>query len=469
MFQCDKCNKEFKFKSQLNIHLNRKTACNKKNEYICKTCNKIFLKKSNFENHLNKKNKCFPDLSNIQEQIIELKNTVNNTNINSNNSINNSYNKNFHLHLHVNELKNNKEFLNELLSLKDLDKIIHNAFIFNDYLKLLRVDNEHNENNVLDNTEEIKYLFKKLFCNNKIIENIIFCLNINLDENIYIKKDTIDIDKLDTSTLVYIIYECFNILIKEYKNSINKKLIQFYKKFIKAYQENLFHDLNHIKVKSFLDKIINDLRFNIISLYEDLKLLNKKDYFKLEQKNIKFRTELEIKKSMYIENNISDKHVKFNIIEINNILIRYYSFNNNKIKIFHDYFEENYYYILALLEYYLNKKYFNFGELASVICKKGKFFKKCNLIEENLDKDIFIENLKDNIFNLLKNNNIDYKDNNFIINKNSYNFDNLYEKIDNDIYDGMFGINGLTLIVEYLFSFNKIEYIKQITDIVISK
>ena len=42
MFKCVKCNKEFKYESDLNRHKNRKTPCNKKEELKCNYCNVSF-------------------------------------------------------------------------------------------------------------------------------------------------------------------------------------------------------------------------------------------------------------------------------------------------------------------------------------------------------------------------------------------------------------------------------------------
>jgi DNA-directed RNA polymerase subunit RPC12/RpoP len=42
MLKCLKCNKKFKYESDLNRHKNRKTSCDKKDELKCNYCNLSF-------------------------------------------------------------------------------------------------------------------------------------------------------------------------------------------------------------------------------------------------------------------------------------------------------------------------------------------------------------------------------------------------------------------------------------------
>lgn len=75
-FICEKCNKEFKSKYNLNVHLNKKIPCNKIKEKIkCTICNIEFERK----NHKEKHEKTEKHLKNI---------TINNNNINFNNIVN---------------------------------------------------------------------------------------------------------------------------------------------------------------------------------------------------------------------------------------------------------------------------------------------------------------------------------------------------------------------------------------------
>lgn len=51
MFNCLKCNKPFKYKSELERHNNNKNKCNKENNYNCLLCNSNFKYESDFLRH----------------------------------------------------------------------------------------------------------------------------------------------------------------------------------------------------------------------------------------------------------------------------------------------------------------------------------------------------------------------------------------------------------------------------------
>jgi hypothetical protein len=55
MFKCIKCSKVFEFKSDYNRHKDRKTECNAKNKYDCNICNKNFKYESKLEEHIKTK------------------------------------------------------------------------------------------------------------------------------------------------------------------------------------------------------------------------------------------------------------------------------------------------------------------------------------------------------------------------------------------------------------------------------
>ena len=85
---CLDCNKDFKYKSLLERHKNRKTPCVKKNEiiikeYNCETCNKTFTSNYKLNRHKNNKVSC-------TTQII-------NNNSNSHNTINLPYSNIFNI------------------------------------------------------------------------------------------------------------------------------------------------------------------------------------------------------------------------------------------------------------------------------------------------------------------------------------------------------------------------------------
>ena len=51
MFNCIKCNKEFKYESDYNKHKNRKTPCGDKKKLNCQYCNVNFSCSSNQQKH----------------------------------------------------------------------------------------------------------------------------------------------------------------------------------------------------------------------------------------------------------------------------------------------------------------------------------------------------------------------------------------------------------------------------------
>ena len=96
--QCIKCNKVFKFKSDLQRHLDRKIKCDRKLE--CNNCKKTFKTKQQLDRHLNNKKKCKkldPEVENVilklekevlvlEKEVLQLKqiNNINNGNITNN-------------------------------------------------------------------------------------------------------------------------------------------------------------------------------------------------------------------------------------------------------------------------------------------------------------------------------------------------------------------------------------------------
>ena len=68
-YKCDKCDKNFIFKSDYDRHIIRKNPCND-NVYTCDKCNKKFKYKSKYDLHINKKKSCINDdkyINNIKE------------------------------------------------------------------------------------------------------------------------------------------------------------------------------------------------------------------------------------------------------------------------------------------------------------------------------------------------------------------------------------------------------------------
>jgi hypothetical protein len=75
IFKCDKCDKDFKTKQNLETHLNRKNPCDLVHK--CNHCEKIFNTKSKLIIHLNRKNPCKLSAEIIEQQrernLIELR------------------------------------------------------------------------------------------------------------------------------------------------------------------------------------------------------------------------------------------------------------------------------------------------------------------------------------------------------------------------------------------------------------
>ena len=108
MFKCEKCEKIFKLKTDLNRHINRKISCNRILQ--CLKCNKKFNFHRDLQRHLNKKFDCSnkninKELYNLQNQVKELKeqlimisnsnNTINSHNTTNTNNTNNIIINNF--------------------------------------------------------------------------------------------------------------------------------------------------------------------------------------------------------------------------------------------------------------------------------------------------------------------------------------------------------------------------------------
>ena len=84
MYKCNKCNKEFKYKSKLDEHNNRKKSCISKNHYNCNICKSNFKYQSDYLRHektkkhitnyniSNSNNVIIGDNNNIQNNIIHL-------------------------------------------------------------------------------------------------------------------------------------------------------------------------------------------------------------------------------------------------------------------------------------------------------------------------------------------------------------------------------------------------------------
>ncbi len=462
---CNICEYKFSTKYSLNRHLNNSKKCKKPDEinsYICDVCEKIFKSKTGLDYHKNKKNPCKPIIETLREENERLHQQIiqtnsNNTSTNSNNTTtnNNQKTKNiqYNIYINSNELAEIKDNLNSF-NYKQIEDILKHVNIENnEQIQLLNVNKDHCKDFILDNTEEISDLFKILYANFKYLPCILFRLDELNFEEIYVKDDINTLNKLDNSKLLYIIYETFNVLINNYSEFINKKLKCYYRNFIIEYNSGLFTDLKKPHVKKFITDIKNKLRDHIMELYEDLKLLYKKDLKKLNDKNNKFTGYLKIKNQESIENSIiyPKKQIKKDDLKnINNILDRLKSYGNQlKIARFGNIdFEE--YPVLTLLEFFLNDYYFKNNEFASVKLEKGILYE---FILDKWDVVDFDKFSKKNIHSIdieLRNRNInfDYNNNVFIISNESFDF---CDAVDNT------NIYILEMLFKHLFKYHIFE------------
>ncbi len=378
--QCFTCKHIFTTKSNLNQHLkNKKNPCGTIKEivkHICDNCKKEFSSKRCLDNHKKKKKPCTPIHITLTEENEQLKNRItaitNNNNNITKNSNNQTTNNQYNIYINSNDIENYTDDLNTF-SYKQIDKILQHVNIKeNEQLQLLNIDKDHSRDFILDNTEEISELFKILYTNFKYKPCIIFRLDETNFSDIYVKTDINDISKLDNNKLIYIIYETFNVLINNYSNNINQQLKKYYKKFIDEYNDGLFEDLTKEHVTNFIKDIKKKLKNNLTSLYEDLTFIYKKNIKKLNNKDDNYTEYLKNKNEIVKNNNIIQPKLNYfnkryeqqDINDLNNIIA---SFNEyNEIRLFSIHFKKDKYYIFALCQFFLNKYYFQYKELASI-------------------------------------------------------------------------------------------------------
>lgn len=139
MFQCIKCNKEFKTKQNLKNHLNKKIPCDRKLE--CNRCKKIFDTNQHLKQHLNRKTSCQVielqqenallkkdnEILTLKLENIELK--YNNQLINTINSNNNNNTINSNNNIVINNFGNeNLEHITKKLLEKEILKIANKSW-----------------------------------------------------------------------------------------------------------------------------------------------------------------------------------------------------------------------------------------------------------------------------------------------------------------------------------------------------
>ena len=165
LYKCDKCNKEFKQKSNYIRHINRKKTCilnevinDNIKIYKCDKCNKEFNQKSNFIYHINKQNEC--NNVNLEEKYQELEQKYN-TVINKNMLLENENNK-------LNELLD-KDIKNSNNTTNNSNNTINNTI----NITLTNFGNE--DYNKLTNDEQLKICKSNKQC----MSNLIKYLHVN--------------------------------------------------------------------------------------------------------------------------------------------------------------------------------------------------------------------------------------------------------------------------------------------------
>ena len=266
MYNCDKYNKEFKYNSKFLEHLNRKTPCNKnkiiKKEYKCNICLKTFRDSYVLKNHKNKKNPCI-------SQIINSNNTMINSNNTNNNIINISINDKM--------IAENQVGLNSL-SLKEIPKILQHENIYK-FLKFATLSKNYDNEEILNNIDEIDLLIRIIFCNIQIPENFIFFKDF-IKNQVYIKVDNNEIQKLTSAHIIYCIY----LVLDELKNDdrLDDDLKKYYLKYIKKYNSGEFTNYDSYKMKEFISNMFDKIKEALSDLFDNLKLFKKQNYKKIE-------------------------------------------------------------------------------------------------------------------------------------------------------------------------------------------
>ena len=148
MFTCNKCNKQFKYKSKLDEHMDRKIPCNvPKKEYKCEVCNINFVRPSHKEIHE------------------RTKKHIANISINGNNNIVGDNNMLNIIHLTL----NTNSFVNTDLTYVGMGAINDVGNIYLDAMENKKITNE--EDRVILLFDEVVYILNKLHFNIGAEEN----------------------------------------------------------------------------------------------------------------------------------------------------------------------------------------------------------------------------------------------------------------------------------------------------------
>lgn len=233
-FICDLCNKEFKYKSKLEEHKNRKSKCNIiKDNNNCDICNVKFNFKSDLERH----NKSKKHITNYNIQITNNINNIHNIGQFNNINVENLNNYNIDIIINVFEKTNvnklsNIEIENEYYNTKHLENIFMEFEI---------------ENDMYPSNEYFIYCFNyfiKLFT--KLNFNIAYSENHNCR--------CISFKRIDTNVIEYQVLSIDNITNEYTWDIINYNI--FIEKFLELMQNinNRFKNNNLTKVLEYVNK-----------------------------------------------------------------------------------------------------------------------------------------------------------------------------------------------------------------------
>jgi hypothetical protein len=261
MYNCNLCNKSFKFRSKLNEHINRKIPCNKeKISTECKICNVDFTCSAKLERH-NKSKK------HINNYNIQIANTINNIN-------------NYNINLTI--VRGFSETNINVISLEEFKKIITYDNKLYYYINLLKSDPD----DIYYDAIFIEHIFKLFIV---IFEKLNFNLAFTENHNCNIFSFT----KSSTNFIEYQLLEIDNANKNYFKKCIEYKF--FIEEFLKLMNKinNKFNnsDFNFIlNYTSKFKKYILDETRNIKYFIEN-ELLNAYSIF--EQSKLKVKTEEE--------------------------------------------------------------------------------------------------------------------------------------------------------------------------------
>ena len=298
MFICNLCNKEFKYKSKLEEHKNRKTKCNIiKDNTNCDICNINFNFKSDLERH------------------IKSKKHININNIQINNNINIKNFNNYYMDVIMNAFE--KTNLNKL-SITDIENIYYDNRYLENIFKAFE-------------DEEMVYPSNEYFvhCFNYFIK-IFTKLNFNIAYSENHNCRCISFKRIDSNVIEYQILSIDNI-----SNEYTWDVITyntFIEKFLELMQNiyNKFNSENFKKILDYVNKykskfLLNDnackiqIESNLLEEYNKFKQsrdIVSKEVDVEEQRRIEYYRDLELDaKRMTLVKRAYDNRIKNNQIE----------------------------------------------------------------------------------------------------------------------------------------------------------